>query len=203
MLSTNKTNQRVTTLAATLAAFCLSLMIVQPANADPITGEVAFMGFFAATGGSGPLDLEHATGIDFTSGIVVQSTGAFAANGVMPFSSVALQDFQFAPFYGPVDPLWAVGVFQFALQSLTAVDQGVSHLALSGTGIVSSTKAGLDPTVFNWSFSGDNSGGTLQLYTSTATRVAEPSDLGTLAFLIVGMAALGVWSRKHRNAVHQ
>jgi hypothetical protein len=203
--TTNKTNKRVTVLTAILAVFCLAVMSAQPANASPITGEVAFVGTFLATGGSGPLDLENATGIDFTFGFVAQATGDFnPSNLVMPFMSpVTLNDFTFAPFSGPVDPLWAVGVFSFALQSLTTVAQGEGYLALGGTGVVTASKAGLDATVFNWSFSGDNSGGTLQLFSSSGspTALPEPSELLTFAFLAMSVGALCVWSRGHRQAI--
>jgi hypothetical protein len=188
-----------------VAVFSLSFLIVQPANADPITGEVAFVGLFTVTGGSNPLDLANATGIDFTYGVVAQATGDFnPINGVVPLMSpVTLNDFTFQSFAG-VDPLWAVGVFSFALNTLTSVNQGENYLALTGTGIVSSSKTGLDPTSFNWSFSGDNSGGTLQLFSSTASpsvQVAEPSEIITLVFLVIGVGALCLWSSRARTAI--
>lgn len=205
--TTNNPKQRATTLAAILAVFCLALMVSQPANAGPITGEVAFVGAFQATGGSDPTDLEHATGVAFPyGGVVAQATGDFnISNGVSFFSPVTMSSFTFDPFAGPVDPLWAVGVFQFALQSLTTIEQGENYLALAGTGIVSSTKAGLDSTVFNWSFSGTNAGGTLQLFASTAspTPLPEPSELITFAFLAMSVGGLVVWSSSTRKALQQ
>jgi hypothetical protein len=176
------------------------------ANAAPITGEVAFVGSFAAEGGNGPLDLANANAIDFTFGIVAQSTGDFnAANGVVPFfSPVTLNDLTFDPF-SPVDPLWAVGVFQFALNELTSVVQGENYLFLAGSGVVSSTNPSLDDTAFSWSFSGGNSGsdGTLQLFSSTALPVAEPSDLATLGLLAISMVAFGLWSLRQRKALQR
>jgi hypothetical protein len=204
MLSTiRKSNRHSKTLAATVALFCLALMAPQPASADPITGDVAFFGIFTTTGGSGLLDLANATAIDFTFATVAAATGDFnAANGVMPFiSPVTLNDFTFSPFSSAVDPLWAVGIFQFALETLTSVQQGTNFLALSGYGTASGT--GFDDTMFFWSFSGDNAGGTLQLFSSTSTPLPEPSELLTFALLAMGMAVFGVWSRKHRRAVQQ
>jgi len=207
MFNKTKANQRVTRFMTVLAACCLSFTIAQPASADPIVGEVAFVGLFTATGGSGPTDLLNATGIDFNVAVVAQATGDFNFfNGVVPFlSPVTLNDFTFAPFTGPIDPLWEVGAFQFALASLTSVYQGTNYLALAGTGTVSSSAAGLDDTAFNWSFSGDSSGGKLQLFSSTAspTALPEPSELTTLGFLAIGVGALCLLSRRQRKAVQQ
>jgi len=205
----NKGSRSRVARAAVFAVLCLALLIPQAANAAPITGELGFFsGSFGVTGGSDPFDLENATGVDFNGAIVVSSTGSFLANGVLPFSGVTLTDFTFDPFAGPVDPLWVVGIFEFALNSLTDVTQTATSLSMAGTGIVSTTvNVGLDATAFNWSFSGNNSGGTLQLFTSTSSPtpqpVAEPSELITLAFLAMGLATLGAWSRKYNKAVQQ
>ena len=205
--TTGRVSPRLATIAAIAAFFCLTLMVAQTASASPITGEVAFVGPFSATGGTGPLDLEGATGLEFSTATVVYSSGDFQVNGVAPFfSQVTLTDFDFN-FAGTIDPLWAVGVFQFALNTLDSVTQTANSIALSGTGIVSSSIAGLDPTAYNWSFSGDNSGGTLQLFSSTSSPtplpVTEPSELTTLAMLVMGMGLFGMWSRKHRKALPQ
>jgi hypothetical protein len=134
----------------------------------------------------------------------MSSSGSFLANGVIPFgSAVTLVDFTFNPFTGPVDPLWTVGIFEFALDTLTSVTQTATSLSMFGSGVVSTTaNVGLDATAFNWSFSGNNSGGTLQLFTSTASPtpqpVAEPSELLTLALLAMSLATFGAWSRKNK-----
>jgi hypothetical protein len=197
-------NQRITKWAAVLAIFCLVLMVAPAAKADPITGEVAFVGAFQATGGSSATDLANATGIQFTGAMVGGATGAFAANGVNMFTPVSLSSFTFAPFSGPVDPLWAVGVFQFALDTVNVVNQTAGSLVLSGSGVVSTTVAlGLDATAFTWSFSGDNSGGQLQMFssTSTPTPVTEPSDAATLLLLAMSTMVFGMRSSKFRKAL--
>ena len=196
----NMTNQRVVRLAI-LALFGFALMAPQSAKADPITGEVAFWGTFSATGGTG---LQDATGIDFESSIVAAATGDYASNGVFPvLSPVALTDFTFDPFLGPVDPLWTVAGFSFALETLTTVNQGPSYLVLAGTGVVRNAAVG-DPTAFNWSFSGDNSGGMLQLFSSTSSPspvgLAEPPELSSFA-LFWGVAVFAAWSRKYRKVL--
>ncbi len=198
--------QCMTKVVAVLAIFCLALMSAPSAKADPITGEVAFIGGFTATGGSGPTDLANATGVAFSSGIVGGSTGDFASYGVGMYAPVSLTSFTFAPFSGPVDPLWSVGIFEFTLNTVDVVSQSATSLVLAGNGIVSTTvNVGLDATAFGWSFSGDNSGGTLQLFSSTAspTAVAEPSEAATLGFLALSMMAFVIWSRKPRKLLQQ
>ena len=199
-----RSNQRLTKLAAVLAIVCLVLMAAPSAKADPITGEVAFIGAFVATGGTTATDLENATGIQFTGAMVGGATDDFAANGVNMFTPVTLNSFTFAPFSGPIDPLWAVGAFQFALDTVTVVNQTAGSLVLAGSGIVTASAAlGLDATAFTWSFSGDNSGGTLQMFssTSTPTAVPEPSEAATLALLAMSMVAFGIWSRKFEKVL--
>jgi hypothetical protein len=205
--TTGRAYQRITKPAVLAAVFVLCFAFAQPASADPITGEVAFFGGFTVSGGSGPLDLANATAIDFTGGTVYDKSGSFSVLPVL--APVTLNGFTFLPsFSGPINPLWVVGQFQFALQTLTSVDQGTAFLALAGTGVVSSTIAGLDPTAYDWSFVGTNSSqgitGTLQLYASTASvRVAEPSDFVTLAFSMFGLGALCLWSRRLRTLIQQ
>lgn len=180
-----------------LLALCMTLMATQSAFADTIDGEIAFTGIFTTTGGSGPGDLAGATGIDFGTAFVLQSTGDFASNGVMPLlSPVTMNDFTFDPFTGPVDPLWSVGAFQFSLSSLNTIEQGESYLVLAGSGTVTSSIAGLDATSFDWSFSGDKSGGNLKVFSSTATALPEPSDFATFGFLALGIVAVSVRSRR-------
>ncbi len=188
----------VRAIAVVVALLCLTLGAAQPARADLVDGELGFFGTFLATGGSNPvsggMSLQDATGINFTMGLVTQATGDFSG---LAFWPVSLTDFTFAPF-SPVTSLWSVGGFQFGLEDLTSVSQGANHLALAGTGAV--TSSGFDATPFNWSFSGNNSGGTLQLFSSTATpgpvSVAEPSEFSSLALLVIGLSTLGIWSRR-------
>lgn len=197
----NKTNARVT--VAVGALLCLAQLTVQPAKADLVEGDLGFFGAFLATGGSNPapggMSLADATGINFVfdTALVTHATGDFSG---LTWSLASLTDFTFSPF-STVNPLWAVGGFQFALQGLSNISQGANHLALAGSGIV--TSSGFDATPFNWSFSGNNSGGLLQLFSSTATgpvSVAEPSEFFTLALLVMGMFTLGIWPLRRWQA---
>jgi hypothetical protein len=190
-------------IATFVAVLCLAFGAPQAAMADSISGELAFFGTFSVSGGSSSTDLANADTINFTQTILGAATGTFAANGVVPFfTPVTMNSFTFDPFAG-VDPLWVVGAFQFALNTIAIEQQSASALALSGTGIVTSSIVGLDASEFRWSFSGDNSGGTLTVYSSTnsPTPLNEPSELTTLGMLVMGMGLFGLWSRKHRNAL--
>ncbi len=193
----------LTRIAALSAVICFSLLGPQLARANMITGDIAFVGTFTTTGGSG---LQDATGIDFGTVLVAAGTGDFNfSNGVIPLLSPAtMTDFTFAPLPSDgVDPLWTVGTFKFALNSLTTVAQSSTYLALAGTGVVTSTKTGLDATDFNWSLVGGPDLGGLKLFVSVSdpapTTVNEPSQFSSLMLWTLGIGAVAVWSRKRRG----
>jgi hypothetical protein len=163
-----------------------------PLSADTIDGELGVFGSFSPIGGT----LADATGIHFNWAWVADATGDFG--GLTPGSVVTMNNDVSLVSFSSVTPLWSVGGFSFDLLNLTIVGRDASHIALTGTGIVTYTPL-YDPTAFNWSFSGDTSGGTLHLFSNTATSVPEPSELAALGLWATAILPLAAWSRKRRK----
>lgn len=160
-----------------------------PASAALIIGDISMSGDFAPTGGT---NLSDATGIDFLGDdfTVNGANGDFAGLAGMTGS---IQDFQFNPLApSPVDPLWSVGGFTFALDAISIDFQNESFLLLSGTGVIAG--AGFDDTSGIWNLSG-NSAGALFNFSAGSTFVPVPGSL-----LLFG-SALGFagWLRRRLN----
>lgn len=169
-------------LLAVLAATFFGPMT---ANADFISGAIAFTGDWVPTGGTGIAD---ATGISFTSDLEVQ--GASGDYAVIPTDGsvpATFKDFLFDPFTSN-NPLWLVtydGVtYAFALDTIVIDLQNATQLNLSGTGTLVAT--GFDNTAGTWVFTGNQ-------FTFSGVSVPEP---GTLALLGLGLAGLGFAARK-------
>ncbi len=131
-------------------------------------------GDFAPTGGT---NLSDATGIDFLGDdfTVDGANGDFAASGIAAGDTGVIQDFQFNPLApSPVDPLWSIGGFTFALESITVDFQNENFLLLSGTGLLSA--AGFDDTSGFWNLSG-NSAGALFNFSAGSTAIPVPGSL--------------------------
>ena len=168
------------------------------AQAVPITGNISIGGSFELIDASGSqTSLSLSTGIDFApagtgSGqfVVTSGTGSFSS---IPFFTVgSITDFQFSPFSGPINNFWdlsSVG-FTFDLMAVTNVakDLSTGAISLTGTGLINSTIAGLDPTLGNWSMSGDSSDGIIFGWSSTTSPVPEPM---TLALIGIGLLGVG------------
>jgi hypothetical protein len=163
------------------------------AQALPIDGEVHFAGMWAPTGGAGTAT---ATGIDFVSfQVVLEGTGSYAGLGG---TTVTFQDFTFAPFSGPVIPLWSFSSggldYSFDLTAVAVVSQTASQIGLRGSGVLHIT--GLDDTPADWDFTG-NQGSRLFSFSADNVAVPEPTTLGLVALGLGGLASAG--SKRNRN----
>ena len=65
-------------------------------------------------------------------------------------------------------------------------------ISLTGSGIINSTIAGLDPTEGTWTLSGDSSTGVIFAWSSTTTAVENVPEPSTLALMGVALLLLGV-----------
>lgn len=163
------------------------------AQALPIDGEVHFAGMWAPSGGTGTAT---ATGIDFVSfQLVLDGTGEYTG---LTGTGVAFSDFTFAPFSGPVAPLWAFSSggrdYSFDLTEVAVVYQDSTQIGLRGSGVLHIT--GLDDTPATWDFTG-NQGARLFSFSADNVAVPEPTTVGLVALGLGGLAAAG--SKRNRS----
>ena len=171
-------------LAAILLATAMAFGAL-PASAGFISGAITMSGDFAPTGGPG---LGDATGIDFLGDdfSVDSVTGDFASAGIVFGDIGFFQDFQFSPLNpAPVDPLWAILGFEFALEAVSVDFQSANFLVLSGTGTLSGV--GFDDTSGTWNLTG-NSAGVLFNFSAGSVAAPEPATLALIALGIIGFA---------------
>ena len=137
-------------------------------------------------------DTVHITSV-LTQGTI---TGDFAAEGITAGDTASYSDFSYNPL-GAVSALWSVGSFTFDLQSMSLSAPITStFLALQGTGIITSTTAGLDQANGIWTFTANNAGANFTWSTSAAA-VPEPS----IALLLgVGLIGFGFARRARKTA---
>lgn len=169
-----------------LVAFSLG----SSAHAAMITGDIGFGGVFTPTDDAfNPVALEDATAIDFGFNFVLLATEDF---GGLAGNLVDLKDFSFVSF-SPVDPLWSIGGFSFALDSVDIDTQNAKTLSLFGTGVIS--HAGFDDTTGSWNFTGQPAGSTSFSFSAGSGAVAVPEP-SIIALFGLGLLGLGFARRR-------
>jgi len=173
--------------------FTASLLLATAgiANAAPIYGQLKIG---PTSGNTATVSVDGtgntATLIDFTNnasdGIeMIEGTGDFA--GVTGTGSIA--DINLNPFT-PIDPLWSIDGFNFALNTITynsviSIPNTTSKfVTLAGTGKISGN--GFDSTSGNWTMSLDTTGGTF----NWSSTVPAPATLFLLGAGLLGVASL-------------
>ncbi len=178
-------------MKTTIIKSLLAAMLLLPfaASAAPIDGEIIIGGSLLPTcsGGDDPCTMDIADGLDFftdagdNTAIVAGTSGDFAG---LFGAIVTMSDFVFDPF-ATVDPLWTVGDFSFALESLNIIGQTATTLDLRGTGTI--TGAGFDDTFGVWTLSADAASPTITFAWSSTTLAPEPGIL-----VLFGIGLIGV-----------
>jgi hypothetical protein len=107
-------------------------------------------------------------------------------------TSVVIADLDYSPFVA-IDPLWTtnLGEFSFAIQTLVVVSETADSLSLTGTGLLTSTLLGLDPTLANWSFSAISGPVNFSIATSAVPVPAAVWLFGTAVLGLVGLRRKG------------
>lgn len=178
------------------AVVALSIFAVAgTASAVPISGSIGFTGSYFIW----DQDTSSATNsftigeeVRITSAEVTGSvTGSFSAEGITSSSLVAYSDITYNP-TSAIAGLWNVGSFTFDLNSMSVDFISASNLILSGSGIITSTDAGLNDSYGNWNFSA-NSAGTNFTW-SSSSAVPAPLTVYLLGSGLLGL--VGIARRK-------
>ena len=175
------------------AIVALSIFAVAgTASAIPIDGSIGFTGSYDIR------DSSNAVVTEFTSGEIVNIltaevtgsvTGSFAAEGITSSSLVAYSDVTYNP-AGAIASLWSVGSFTFDLNFMNVDFINATNIVLSGTGIISSTDAGLDDSFGSWNFSA-SSGGTNFTWSSSSNAATASAPSG-IYLLGLGTGIMGL-----------
>ena len=167
------------------------------AQARPIVGDIDFGGMVTFD----TLSLATATEvIQWNSSYALKDSGDFATfinPSTHPAATMA------APWiFNPstaTPGLWTIGGFTFDLTAAVVTFQSATFLNITGTGTISSTHVGLDPTPGFWSFSSSTANGQTQNsfgFQANAEAVPESSTISLLMIGVLGLAAMYGWRRK-------
>ena len=162
------------------------------ASAVPITGSIGFTGAYTHDGAN----LLDATTIFITPGTAAVAgvvTGSFAAEGITAGDTATYSDFTFNPISTPIANIWSVGTFSFTLNNMSVDFQSANLLALSGSGLISSSDAGLDDSYGKWTFTANDTGSNM---TWSSSAAPEPAMVLLLATGLIGFG----FARKMRKA---
>jgi hypothetical protein len=174
------------------------------AQAAPIQGDIDFGGLVTFD----TLSLATATQVTvWNSSYVLKDSGDFATfinpsthpAAIMATPWIFNSGTPGSPLPGPAtNSLWSVGGFTFDLASSMVVFQSATFLNITGTGTITSTHAGLDPTPGVWSFSSSTANGQTQQrfgFQANAEAVPESSTVSLLMIGVLGLAAIHGWRR--------
>lgn len=190
-----------------VGAFATAIILLgSPGTADAqqqITGNIGFGGAFTPADDSfAAASLGTATSIDYNGngvqdsglGVVVLASGSFAS---LLYSAATLYDFTFSPLApGGVNPLWEVGGFSFALDSVTINTQDSQTLSLTGTGIVSASN--YIATAGTWNFTGNPAGSSF-VFSAGAGPVAAVPEPEIYAMMGAGLGIMGWVTRRKKR----
>ncbi len=167
------------------------------ASAVVIEGALTFSGDFVPTGGAGT-DLSDATGLDFIGDDfdVDGASGDFADAGISQGDIGFIQDFEFDDLNtAPIDPLWSIGGFSFALEEIAVNFQNSMFLVLVGRGEIS--RAGYSNTPGVWTLTANTAPGAQSIlfnFSAGTGAIPEPGSM-----LLVGLGLAGLAAARRRN----
>lgn len=178
------------------AAFLAALALASSAQAALITGNIELSADASVINiDFGANTVTFVPSAPTLNSKVDNSTGTLAA--LLPAGSqITYKNFTYDPFAG-LPSIWSNGTTSFDLQSISMVSEIPGYaLFLFGTGLISTTVAGYDPTPGTWSFSADSSdGGAKFAWSSTATTKRVPDGGTTIALLGASLLGLGAVRR--------
>lgn len=176
------------------AAFLAALALATSAQAALITGSVEL------SADASVINIDFTTNsVTFTPSSPALNAKVDASNGtlgaLMPVGTqVTYKNFTYDPL-SVVNPIWASATTSFTLQSVIVQYEIPGFgVGLIGSGLISTTVPGYDPTPGTWSFSSDSSGASFS-WSSTATAKRVPDGGTTIALLGASLLGLGAARR--------